>query len=107
MSTLGWIAFNFSWLIVFITSFSFKQCQAINQAACDIAFEVANEGDALVCGGVCQTPTYLSGKGKEACQEEFMKQIEIFLKNDVDFLLAEVSSSISTSMFMRRPLISL
>ena len=52
---------------------------------------MANEGDALVCGGVCQTPTYLSGKGKEACQREFEKQIEIFLKNDVDFLLAEVN----------------
>lgn len=45
----------------------------------------------MVCGGVCQTPTYLSGKGKEACQKEFERQIEIFLKNDVDFLLAEVS----------------
>lgn len=44
-----------------------------------------------MCGGVCQTPTYLSGKGKEACQREFEKQIEIFLKNDVDFLLAEVN----------------
>lgn len=44
-----------------------------------------------MCGGVCQTPTYLSGKGKEACQKEFEKQIEIFLKNDVDFLLAEVT----------------
>ena len=74
-----------------IISISITQCQVINQAACDIAFEVANEGDALVCGGVCQTPTYLSGKGKEACQKEFEKQIEIFLKNDVDFLLAEVS----------------
>ena len=74
-----------------IISISIMQCQAINQAACDIAFEVANEGDALVCGGVCQTPTYLSGKGKEACQKEFEKQLEIFLKNDVDFLLAEVS----------------
>ena len=39
-----------------------------------------------------QTPTYLSGKGKEACQKEFEKQIEIFIKNDVDFLLAEVST---------------
>ena len=66
------------------------QCQAINQAACDIAREVANEGDALVCGGVCQTPTYLTGKGKEDCQEEFKKQIEVFIKNDVDFLIAEV-----------------
>ena len=45
----------------------------------------------MVCGGVCQTPTYLSGKGKKACQKEFERQIEIFLKNDVDFLLAEVS----------------
>lgn len=44
-----------------------------------------------MCGGVCQTPTYLSGKGKEACKREFEKQIEIFLKNDVDFLLAEVN----------------
>ena len=54
---------------------------------------MANEGDALVCGGVCQTPTYLSGKGKEACQKEFERQIEIFLKNNVDFLLAEVSGN--------------
>ena len=53
---------------------------------------MANEGDALVCGGVCQTPTYLSGKGKEACQKEFERQIEIFKTNDVDFLLAEVST---------------
>ena len=45
----------------------------------------------MVCGGVSQTPAYLSGKGKESCQSEFERQIEIFLKNDVDFLLAEVS----------------
>ena len=69
---------------------SCQQCNTINQAACDIAFEVAKEGDALVCGGISQTPTYLSGKGKEACQKEFNKQIEIFVKNDVDFLIAEV-----------------
>jgi hypothetical protein len=51
---------------------------------------VANEGDCLVAGGVCQTPTYLSGKGKEACQVEFKKQLQAFLKKDVDFLIAEV-----------------
>jgi betaine-homocysteine S-methyltransferase len=62
---------------------------AINQAACDLAREVANEGDALVLGGICQTPSYLSGKGKEAVQAEFRKQIEVFTKNKVDFLLAE------------------
>ncbi|KAI8479601.1 hypothetical protein Bbelb_390450 [Branchiostoma belcheri] len=61
----------------------------INQAACDIAKEVADEGGCLVAGGISQTPTYLSGKGKEAVQAEFRKQIKIFVANDVDFLLAE------------------
>jgi len=62
---------------------------AINQAACDLAKEVANEGGALTLGGVCQCPTYLSGKGKEAVQAEFTKQIQVFIKNDIDFLLCE------------------
>ena len=94
MSALGFVL-SFELLVLMISiGIYLTQCQAINQAACDIAFEVANEGDALVCGGVCQTPTYLSGKGKEACQKEFEKQIEIFLKNDVDFLLAEVSFTV-------------
>lgn len=60
----------------------------------------------MVCGGVCQTPTYLSGKGKEACQKEFEKQIEIFLKNDVDFLLAEVSLSATHKSNMCKPLVT-
>lgn len=60
----------------------------------------------MVCGGVCQTPTYLSGKGKEACQKEFEKQIEVFLKNDVDFLLAEVSLPAIQKFSMCKPLIT-
>ena len=44
----------------------------------------------MVLGGVCQTPTYLSGQGKEAVQAEFRKQVEVFVANKVDFLLAEV-----------------
>lgn len=63
--------------------------KAINQAACDLARGVANEGNALVLGGVCQTPTYLSGVGKAAVQEELGKQIQVFVDNKVDFLLAE------------------
>lgn len=62
---------------------------SINQAACDLAHEVANEGDALVLGGVCQTPTYLSDGSKEAVQKEFEKQCKVFVENKVDFLLAE------------------
>lgn len=66
------------------------QCELINQAACDLAREVANEGDALVAGNFCQTPSYMSGLGKEVVQQEFKKQVDVFVKNDVDFLLAEV-----------------
>ena len=68
----------------------FSKGAAINQAACDLAHQVANEGSALVLGGICQTPSYLSGKGKEAVQAEFRKQIQVFITNKVDFLLAEV-----------------
>lgn len=62
----------------------------INKAACDLAKEVAAEGDALVLGGLSQTPTYLSGLGKEAVQQEFQKQIDVFVENDLDFILGEV-----------------
>ena len=51
---------------------------------------MANEGDALVAGNICQTPSYMSGLGKEVVQKEFQKQIDVFVKNDVDFLLGEV-----------------
>lgn len=61
----------------------------INQVACKIAREVANEGDALVAGGVSQTPAYLSGLGKAAVIAQFQKQIDQFVKENVDFLIAE------------------
>ena len=73
------------------------QCELINQAACDLAREVANEGDALVAGNFCQTPSYMSGLGKEVVQQEFKKQVDVFVKNDVDFLLGEVIFSVEVS----------
>ena len=36
-------------------------------------------------------PAYLKGLGKKAVQEEFKKQTDIFVKNDVDFLIGEVN----------------
>ncbi|CAH1790206.1 unnamed protein product [Owenia fusiformis] len=66
----------------------------INKAACDIAKEVAAEGDVLICGGLSPTPTYKEGKGKQTVQDEFRKQVEIYLENDVDFMLAEFFSTI-------------
>ncbi|RDD45142.1 Betaine--homocysteine S-methyltransferase 1 [Trichoplax sp. H2] len=62
---------------------------AVNEAACKIAREVANEGDALIAGGMCQTPTYLSGGNKETVQIEFQKQADAFVKCGVDFLICE------------------
>nr|XP_058963591.1 betaine--homocysteine S-methyltransferase 1-like [Pocillopora verrucosa] len=61
----------------------------INQAACRIAREVANEGDALMAGGVSYTQSYREGRGKHAVQEEYLKQVEVLIKNDVDFLIGE------------------
>ncbi|XP_070566471.1 betaine--homocysteine S-methyltransferase 1-like [Ptychodera flava] len=61
----------------------------LNRAACDIAREVADEGGALVVGGISPTPSYLEGKSKSVVQKEFEKQCQVFLEKDVDFLLAE------------------
>lgn len=56
---------------------------------------MANEGDALVAGGVSQTPAYLSGKTEEEVKAIFMKQIDVFVQKNVDFLIAEVNLNIS------------
>ncbi|XP_071393657.1 betaine--homocysteine S-methyltransferase 1-like [Centroberyx affinis] len=61
----------------------------INEAACDLAREVASEGDALVAGGVCQTPSYLSCKSETEVKAIFKKQLEVFMKKNVDFVIAE------------------
>jgi len=52
---------------------------------------VANEGDALVAGGVSQTPSYLSCKDEAAVKAVFRKQLDVFMKKNVDFLIAEVN----------------
>ena len=57
---------------------------------------MASEGDALVAGGICQTPSYLSGRGKTIVQQEFRKQVEVFVENDLDFIICEVSSNVPT-----------
>lgn len=68
-----------------------SQGRKINDAACKIARDVANEGDAMVAGGVCQTPTYLTTQDEGKVREEFRKQMEVFVDNQVDFMIAEVS----------------
>ena len=66
------------------------QAEDINNAGCQIAREVANEGDALVAGGVSYTMAYKTGRGKHAVQEQYMKQAQVLVDNVVDFLIGEV-----------------
>lgn len=78
------------WHRVLLTFPPTLQGAQINEAACDLAREVANEGNALVAGGVSQTPAYLSCKSEDEVKAIFKKQLDIFVKKDVDFLIAEV-----------------
>ncbi len=65
----------------------------MNQAACEIAFDVAKEHGNLVFGGISPTPTYAERKGdKSAVQAEVRKQCDILVRNNVDYLLAEVDT---------------
>lgn len=51
---------------------------------------MADEGDALVAGCVSQTPCYLNSRSESEVKSLFKKQMEDFLKKDIDFFIAEV-----------------
>ena len=52
---------------------------------------MAEEGGVFCAGSINQTGTlYAGGAGKDDIQKRFDAQIQIFLKNDLDFLIAEV-----------------
>jgi len=61
----------------------------INEEAVRIAREVGDKYNALVAGGISQTPSYLSGAGKQAVQDVFRQQCDAFKKLGVDFMIAE------------------
>lgn len=65
----------------------------INEAACDLAREVANQGGALVAGCVSKTPCYLKSRSETEVKAIFKKQMEDFLKKDTDFFIVEVRAS--------------
>ena len=68
-----------------------QQNEEINQAACDLAKGVAQEGGVYCAGSICQTASlYTEGAGKQRIQKRFEEQIQIFLRNDMDLLIAEV-----------------
>ncbi|XP_072039941.1 betaine--homocysteine S-methyltransferase 1-like isoform X2 [Amphiura filiformis] len=61
----------------------------INNSACDLAREVANEGEGLVAGSVSPLPGYTQKKGKDYYVGELHKQCDLYRKKGVDFLLGE------------------
>jgi len=62
---------------------------AINTEAAKLAKEVAAEGNALTCGGLSQCPSYIDGLGEAKVKSEFRKQVNEFVKQDIDFLVCE------------------
>uniref|UniRef100_A0A8D2ABK0 Betaine--homocysteine S-methyltransferase 2 n=1 Tax=Sus scrofa TaxID=9823 RepID=A0A8D2ABK0_PIG len=66
-----------------------SQWEAVNAAACDLAQEVAGKGDALVAGGLCQTSLYKHHKDEDRIKKLFRLQLEVFVRKNVDFLIAE------------------
>ncbi|CAH6787528.1 Bhmt2 [Phodopus roborovskii] len=61
----------------------------VNAAACDLAREVADGGDALVAGGLCQTSLYKYHKDETRIKNLFRRQLGVFVRKNVDFLIAE------------------
>jgi len=67
----------------------------LNDAACKVAREVANEGDAIVCGSLSPVISFVRGRKIKEATLEFERQLEPFLKHDVDFILAEFFSIVA------------
>ncbi|CAM9499990.1 unnamed protein product [Lampetra planeri] len=61
----------------------------VNEAACELALEAVSGTAALVAGGVSQTPSYLSNKSETHVKAIFRQQLEVFVRKQVDFLIAE------------------
>lgn len=60
-----------------------------NKAACVMAREVANEGEAVVCGSLSPVISFTRGRNLEQARKEFKNQLEPFIEHNVDFVLAE------------------
>lgn len=78
-----------------------SQGAQINEAACDLAREVANEGDALVAACVSKTPCYVKSHSETEVKAIFKKQMDDFLKKDIDFFIAEVGLARGIPVYSR------
>ena len=65
---------------------------SVNSAACALAVQAASEASesVLVGGGVTKTTQYTHGASKEDVQTEFQRQLDFYIRNEFDFVVAEV-----------------
>eukprot|EP00117_Sycon_ciliatum_P013025 scpid39551/ scgid13859/ Betaine--homocysteine S-methyltransferase 1 len=64
---------------------------SVNDAACALALKAAKEASdpILVAGSVTKTDLYEQGESKEVVQAEFRRQLDFYVRNDFDFVIAE------------------
>ncbi|KAJ8263091.1 hypothetical protein COCON_G00155480 [Conger conger] len=80
--------------------------QQINEAACDLAREVANEGGTLVAGAISQTPCYTDSTSEGKVKEIFKKQLDVFMQKDIDFFIAEFFQHVEEAEWAVQVLVS-
>lgn len=61
----------------------------INEAACTLAGEVAQDFGGYCAGGICQTPIYLTTQDESQVKAMLGAQCQVFADRDVDFMIAE------------------
>ncbi|XP_039250161.2 betaine--homocysteine S-methyltransferase 1-like [Styela clava] len=66
----------------------------LNDAACKLARKAADENGCLVCGGISPVPAFAQKKDESIVRREFSKQIEVYRKHDVDFVMCEFFNDI-------------
>ena len=64
-------------------------CNEINQAACNIAKQVAKEKGTLTAGGISMTDVYQTTRNKEKTIAELKTATKVLIENDIDILICE------------------
>ena len=65
--------------------------EEVNRAGVELVKKVAGEGNALTAGSISRSWGY-GQKSKAVVQEEFRKQAKIFVENDMDLIICEVTN---------------
>jgi len=77
-----------------------SQGTQINEAACDLAREIADQSGSLVAAGVSQTPVFPLRHDEAEVKAIIQKQLDAFRKKDIDFYMVEVSTEHPNTSFI-------